>query len=711
MSHNLPRRTARAILAVLGPQRIAVVSDNDDLTVALRDEGVETLRVPNAESVPAVIRTLVIQGNQSDALGIAEPNSAYNLLTIILYDVGSARAAIAARMFSLGWRAHPRSFRALDLLVLVRSEAGSKGALDAAPSAYDLLSNFIRAGDLVLTAGVTAAAQDILAANSRSRTIKSLALSGSPEREGDQGASGIIILNCVDDKVEEALNAFPGEICQRLAPGGRLAIIRESDALPTTLDLLDSLDDELILERAFTILDEGVYECDPRDPPIGTAITLAVRSPLASSDAHYVERAFQLPDDPRFDVVDFASAYKFPGIVRALVTRGERVTTPDALVGLARRVLPELPSGSVDRGAVLCTLGYQALEMRAAASPLEHLVAQIDDWLGEAAEPSGHTLRWAVSLTALKSKIQRRLGRFEEALESAEACAALDPIPFSPLLAARTIEALFFIATIKLGRSDVTGAVEALDRAIRSTRAAITADWINVIGDAAAPLSFGLYELGTVINLASRCAVLRGSVDEIASRPGHVWEHAAVLAREAAWTASPVADLHLPSASSLATVATARSFAEEAYRLFGLARRQADDAITDSIAQQRQRLEAQRQADQAQAELDSLRSALGDVYPGMVSPEDGEGEDQPSNAESATKFAAVVRSRLCALEQQLEQSLAENERLDAAEKNARRAMEVARADARRARERYAKIYDERHVLPDCKADAGPDLRT
>jgi hypothetical protein len=190
------------------------------------------------------------------------------------------------------------------------------------------------------------------------------------------------------------------------------------------------------------------------------------------------------------------------------------------------------------------------------------MLHEISAWIAAQKKPKNHRLRWLVSLNSVKMKIEKRLGDFEAALRTAETCAAINPVPFSPLLAARTVEALFTAAQIRLVRRQTSEAVALLDQAIPLVRNALSGDWLNIVGDPAHPLPFGLPEVGSLALIAARCVALRAYLHHFAQRPGMVWTQALALSHDHA-----PADGARESALSLPSSESVRHFAGEFFRL------------------------------------------------------------------------------------------------------------------------------------------------
>lgn len=116
-------------------------------------------------------------------------------------------------------------------------------------------------------------------------------------------------------------------------------------------------------------------------------------------------------------------------------------------------------------------------------------------------------------------------------------CAELDPVPFSPLLASKTVEALFFAGVLAMNAGDAAAARQAWERGLTETRRALSGDWSQIWDDPARPAPFALPEVASVADAASMCAQGLIGLDEWTDRPGRVWRamHAGTRADLRSW--------------------------------------------------------------------------------------------------------------------------------------------------------------------------------
>jgi hypothetical protein len=153
------------------------------------------------------------------------------------------------------------------------------------------------------------------------------------------------------------------------------------------------------------------------------------------------------------------------------------------------------------------------------------------------ADPTPHAQRWRISNRYVAGLLLMALGRRAEAREAFLHCASLDPACFSPLLATKTVDALFQAGRLGAGDGDTAAARNAWRRGIDEARRALSGDWINILGDPDHPVSFGLPEAAQVLDLAARCAAGLVQLDEGAARPGQAWSviHNASASEQLRW--------------------------------------------------------------------------------------------------------------------------------------------------------------------------------
>lgn len=239
------------------------------------------------------------------------------------------------------------------------------------------------------------------------------------------------------------------------------------------------------------------------------------------------------------NLVAYARDYDNPWLVRAMVSIGLRATEPALLRLFAQQTLGHARAGSADQGAAICVhayylLGQTVLDAEAAGT----LLGRIDRFDLEA-DDSAHAHRWRISNRYAAGLLLLTLGRHPEARGAFLACAEIDPARFSPLLATKTVDALFQAGRIAAASGNGAGASTAWSQAVQEARRALSGDWTNIVGDPESPVSFGLPEASQVLDLAARSAAGLAQLPQIQTRPGQAWSviHAASATEHARWLA------------------------------------------------------------------------------------------------------------------------------------------------------------------------------
>jgi 2-polyprenyl-3-methyl-5-hydroxy-6-metoxy-1,4-benzoquinol methylase len=267
---------------------------------------------------------------------------------------------------------------------------------------------------------------------------------------------------------------------------------------------------------------------------------VAMKNPVGAESVAYVENHYpDLSDAADQNVVAFERDYDNPWLVRAMVSVGLRLTSPAALDRLAEAVLRTARRGSADFGAALCVKAYRVLEREPlSAADADALVAMIRAYQDEA-DKTAHAWRWRISTLYAAALLLRAVGRRDEARRAFLACAELDPVRFSPLLATKTVSALFEAGVLAAAGGAVGEARSCWQRACREVRRVLSADWTDIWGRAEMPLTFGLVEVRQLADLASRCGFGLEALDQWPTRPGIAWEwtHTLTFSEQARWAA------------------------------------------------------------------------------------------------------------------------------------------------------------------------------
>jgi hypothetical protein len=261
-------------------------------------------------------------------------------------------------------------------------------------------------------------------------------------------------------------------------------------------------------------------------------VFLGMKDPLDTKGSEFEETSCSIPSSRRFNVSAFARDYANPWLVKSMVAIGMRLNNAGLLDSLRRRVWSASEGDSVDRGAALCGILYGLLkndrlgELGEWRSPVERYIG--------IRKPAPHQRRWQVSIAYAYGLASFVRGDAGDAMRFLEAASNIDPVPYSPLLGTKTLDALFLQAVLKIGEGDGDGARVLLRKSVALTRAwtsgglknAWHATWLNIAGREDAPHPSGLAEMGILFDKASRAAYMLAVLDSAATRPGAVGREA-----------------------------------------------------------------------------------------------------------------------------------------------------------------------------------------
>jgi ubiquinone/menaquinone biosynthesis C-methylase UbiE/glycosyltransferase involved in cell wall biosynthesis len=237
-------------------------------------------------------------------------------------------------------------------------------------------------------------------------------------------------------------------------------------------------------------------------------LMVGMKDPIAGKEIPYVETSFpKYAQNRKMNVIAFKRDYENPWIVKGMVSIGMRSTNDQLLELMATRVLSSTRPGSADAGAAICVRSYRMLENKTNLTVQEAKVqiAAIDNYV-KVAGTNPNCIRWVISNLFVKGLIFLAIGNRAEARNTFLECASIDPMQFSPLLATKTVNALFLAGVIYLHDENMERASECWQRGLQEARRVLSGDWTNIWGSAQKPLYFAIPEVTQVLDLATNCA-------------------------------------------------------------------------------------------------------------------------------------------------------------------------------------------------------------
>lgn len=497
------------------------------------------------------------------------------------------REAWEKRFFEAGLRRSPRyllaapyetlddELRPLHFVLERSSEGGAPDALNtpgrdslAELALFALIARFIRPGDTVLnlSAGLGAGCA-ALAANSQAARVIGLCRSqadaalaharyGGPRVAFDLGAVPADLTPSLGPSPQvDALVAWNVEphvaiarAVEFLAPAGRLFLAMSP---PGALAAPESSAFFAEHRYALTKSPAGIRETmwDARDEA-DIALYIWMKDPLLGDRASYVETCHDAyAQTPNCHVTAFGRDYDHPHVVRALVSIGLRSLSARVLSELGERVAARARPGSSDQGAALCVLAYQWLEGPAGvAVDAERLSARLEAY-DRAADDTPIAWRWRVSNRYVAARLRLAIGDRPGALREFAACAGMDVLRFSPLLATKTIDANFQAGLLHACDGQLEAAADCWRHGLLEARRVLQGDWTNIWGSADSPAWFALPEVAQLADLAARCAHGLAVLQSWTQSPGLAWRlahenHAGAAAEHARWLELERQQLH-----------------------------------------------------------------------------------------------------------------------------------------------------------------------
>ncbi len=420
------------------------------------------------------------------------------------------------------------------------------GAFETA-SRYRLASRFLRQGDHAATVGPGASAlagARVIAANapvdrvialctnsadaieSSARGVVSVRFDPSPglDSVSDESLDALLILS--NDAEKQAGNCY-GTARRVLRPAGRLIVFQpDESSLPASpADFL--LEHTLVCEHRpdgdTALVEPDWRRIEDTATPRSAALRVLMKSPIGASRDGYVENNFPTFAEPGANITAFARDYDNPWLVRAMVSIGLRSTNPAVLDKLAVEVRRGGRAGSADLGAALCVRAYRMLESGACShADIRAMIEQIDAF-DRHCDSTPHAQRWRISNLYVAGRLHMESGALAAARTSFLRCAELDPLVFSPLLATKTIDALFRAGLLHWNDGDAEAARQCWRRGLAESRRVLQADWSDVCGSLDEPVTFGLPEVAQVAHGAARCADALWASQRAAHAPGLMW--------------------------------------------------------------------------------------------------------------------------------------------------------------------------------------------
>jgi len=331
---------------------------------------------------------------------------------------------------------------------------------------------------------------------------------------------------------EEARSALPS-LARWVCPGGRIVLdlpcSASHDALETPGFLIESLaiqQDGSEDPGSGAGRQRGFVEVHPGDeaPEGSWTVVVLMRDPAPCADVPYQERDFpEHLQRPGFHVANFERDLDNPWLARSMIARGLRSSNREVVAEIASRTLESARPGSSDEGAALCVLGYRLLESDTPdPERVDELLARIEQYQRRADDtPYAH--RWRISTEYVAGRLLMARGRMDEAYRRLRACAELDPLVFSPLLASKTVDALFHAGLIRRNAGDPEAARDHWQHALRQFEQAVKSDWLNVWGSSSKPLRFAHADLIALVDAAGRCIGALHALETCPDRAGLAW--------------------------------------------------------------------------------------------------------------------------------------------------------------------------------------------
>jgi 2-polyprenyl-3-methyl-5-hydroxy-6-metoxy-1,4-benzoquinol methylase len=242
-------------------------------------------------------------------------------------------------------------------------------------------------------------------------------------------------------------------------------------------------------------------------------LALAMKSPLQTDEAHYVQQVHGHFSGATH-LVDFEAHYANPWLVAAMVELPWRLHDKAALRSLAEQVMKISAPDSADFGAALAVQGYRLLEERADADALNRWLTTASSYTGNDEHTNPHVLRWKISLDFLRGRVLELSGANAAARLAYTSVLDADADHVTPTLGTKQVEAAWRLGRLAWIDTDTRGARECWTRGVRIGAERLSVDWTEFVGDWNAPFAAALNDAGEILDGAVRCALaLRATVD------------------------------------------------------------------------------------------------------------------------------------------------------------------------------------------------------
>ncbi len=185
---------------------------------------------------------------------------------------------------------------------------------------------------------------------------------------------------------------------------------------------------------------------------------------------------------PPKNLLDFASHYENPWLIREICEANFRIKDPDVLADRCKYLIESCDDKSADYGAALCVYGYRILEEKNyVLSNITEFERKAEDYINSESN-NPHVLRWQTSLSYLVGLLFLKLGNRENQRVWFERCMASEYLKFSPILATKVVSAARHVGFFLLSNGDETGAISYFRQAMLVALEALknpTEEWIG----------------------------------------------------------------------------------------------------------------------------------------------------------------------------------------------------------------------------------------